>query len=170
MSEDKNARGIALNEREFAQGGLLVASILGGFVFTAMVLVLQSQATVAASLAENLPKVVFGITSADVYFLVVYVGFGGLSFLCLIVSLVFAVVASAENIDSVSGLFRFAWRALLGISGAFGAMISWLVLGFNPIGGTVLLWADIVIWFWVVRPIWRRAELRDLKSRTQTKK
>lgn len=166
----ESEEGIAVDERKFAEGGILVASILGGFTFAGLVLVLQSQPAIEVNLARNLPRVVVGTNATGIWFPIVYGGFGGLSILCLITSVLFLIVASAKNLDSVLNLFEFAQKSLLGAIGAFGSLVGWLVLGFTISGGSIVIIVGIVYWFFIASPAWRKAERKDRKARANVKK
>jgi uncharacterized membrane protein len=124
--------GIEINPRQFSQNGLVVVSILGGFLFTALILVLQNQNdTVVNNINKALPNALLGIRASDAYFFIVYLLLGTTCFLAVILSLAMLMVASAKAQESTDNLAGFVGTWLLALPGGFGATISWLVVPYN---------------------------------------
>jgi hypothetical protein len=169
MSDGDTAIGIDVNPRQFAQNGLLMVSILGGFLFTALILMLQNQDTLIAKVDANLPRTIFGVTASDIYFPFVYIALGGLSFICVLVGVAFTIVASAKNPTSVERLFAFGWKALVGVCGGFGALLTWIIIPYNMTDAEAVLIFNLVVWF-IISRLWRKDERKDREARRTTKK
>jgi len=168
---DHNEKGIKVGSKEFAQNGLLAISIIGGFVFTALILVLQGQENQAVRLNLELPNVVFGVSASDVYFLVAEVWLGGLTFLCVLVSMAMLLVSSANKAeDSTKNLSAFVNKWTLVVIGTFGGVISWLIIPYHPFAAFIVLLMNYAGWL-LFKRVWDKDEkIFRPDDNTKTKK
>ncbi len=122
--------------KKFHANGLLVMGLMGGFAFTALVLVLTQSGLFDDALTKNLLTPLGASTAipwAEIYFISLVVLLGTLSFWYVVVSFMMLIVSSVTPILRLRNLSEIAGGSVSFLSGFFGVVIWLLILPFSPI-------------------------------------